>query len=169
MARYVNTLMFVGSKERLWRQIYQYLTTEGFKYENFEGEWVFKRGDGWLTGPNFFKVEFTQYEAIVQAWIKMAVVPKVGLVGEFGLEGTFGFAAKGPIKRAVATLEPLITTGVLQPGILADPPPTPIPPPEFRNPTAAAYAPPSQANFCQACGAPLNGGLYCARCGRKSG
>lgn len=89
-------------------RIYRYLLSQGFKYMQFQGEQVFRRGNGWLTAPTFVKVVYTADTVRVEAWIKLALLPGI-FVGEYGLEGKLGFAAKGPMKRAVAWLDQLLS------------------------------------------------------------
>ncbi len=182
MARTVHVVPFVGSKERLWNQIFYYMSTQGFQYERVKGEWVFQKGDGWLIAPSFFKVEFTPTQAIVQAWIKTALLPKV-FVGESGLDSMYGIAAKGAIKKAVAVLEPLIQTGTTTEGTPLDPPPAPVMPPMCVNPAyqqppyqqppyqQPPYQQPAAAQpaFCRHCGTAANGGAFCSVCGRRYG
>lgn len=102
--RYRRDFTLTEDPQVSFDKIYQHMITEGFEYLNYEGEQVFKKGKGFWTGPTFIKVQYTENQVRLEAWIKYAILPGV-YVGEYGMEGFVGAAAKGPMKKAVAWIE----------------------------------------------------------------
>ncbi len=104
MARYVKDFPTCADAQAIHNDLYGYLTAEGYEYIQYDGENVFKKGQGFVSGPTFFK--FTYYENFVrmETWMKMAFLPGV-YIGELELEGFVGSAGKGPWKKRVKQIE----------------------------------------------------------------
>ncbi len=175
MERYIKEYRQRENPEISFRTIHDFLTQSGFDYQVFEGEQLFKKGDGWVMAPNLVKVSYGPGTVRVEAWIKYAILPGV-FAGEYGLSGFVGAAGKGPIKKAVAWLDQYLdgpryalTVGEDVP---AGRPLTPVP---------AAYAPqqpqiPQQSpafqqpaeGVCPRCGTRMAGNAaFCGNCGSK--
>lgn len=107
MARYVNDFQMSAPPEPLFNAIHSYLISEGYTYLQYDNENVFKKGKGLMCGPTFIKVSFAVNAVRVEAWMKYALFPGV-YVGEIGLKGFVGAAAKGPLKNRVAQIESMI-------------------------------------------------------------
>lgn len=104
MARYINDIPFYGNQEQVFNDINQYLISSGFEYTQYDGEKVFKKGNGFLVAPTFLKVTFGKDSVRVEAWLKYAILPFI-FVGEFGMTGFVGAAVKGTMKTAVYHIE----------------------------------------------------------------
>lgn len=107
MGRFVKDLPFGGQADAAFAAIQQYMASEGFEYIQYKGEYLFKKGIGLLTAPNFVKVTFNPGTVRLEAWIKYALLPGV-YVGEIGMDGFVGAAAKGPMKKAATQIELMI-------------------------------------------------------------
>lgn len=87
---------------------------EGFKYVNFKGEQVWKKGTGALVAPQFMKLEYRNGQVHIEAWIRAVWLP--GVYGkEMDFSGAYGFAIKEHYKTKVNTLINLL----LQPQFVA--------------------------------------------------
>ena len=73
----------------------------------FEGENVFKKGNGWVTAPQLIKVSYGPDRVRLEGWIKYAALPGV-FIGELGWNGFVGCAGKGPMKRAFTDVERML-------------------------------------------------------------
>ena len=104
MARYVRDLPLLEDPNSSFAAIYQYLTQDGFVYETYKGEQVFRKGFGWVSCPTFIKVTYAPNMVRLEAWIKYAVLPGV-YAGEMGMEGFVGALAKGTMRRCAAWVE----------------------------------------------------------------
>lgn len=162
MARYVNELKLLYEPNSTFEAIKQYLEAEGFKYMNYKGEMVFKKGKGVLVAPTFIKVSFSDRTVRVESWLKYALLPGV-YVGELGWDGFVGCAAKGTMKRCVPWIEKMLgnvpvnaPAAYVQPQI-----------PQQTAPVAAGQ-PATAVKFCPGCGKPVNPeGKFCTACGKQ--
>ena len=111
MARYVRDLPLMEDPNSSFAAIYQYLTQEGFVYEAYKGEQVFRKGSGWVSCPTFIKVSYAPNMVRLEAWIKYAILPGV-YAGEMGMEGFVGSLAKGTMRRCTAWVEQRLGGGV---------------------------------------------------------
>lgn len=118
MARYVNEVQLRCEPLEGFRKVRAYLENEGFQYVTYKGENVFQKGIGFWMAPTFIKVTFGTTSARVEAWIKYALLPGVFL-GEMGMEGSLGVAAKGKMKRCVPVIEQMLSSGTPQ-GVQSD-------------------------------------------------
>ncbi|HEQ71015.1 MAG TPA: hypothetical protein ENN69_00870 [Spirochaetia bacterium] len=108
MARYINEIATKKSAEELNKLIADFMQREGFKNVQFNGETVWKKGMGIMTGPQFIKTTTGDGKLKLEAWIKFALLPGV-YVGEMGLNGFFGFALKKVLKGRVQRLTQLVS------------------------------------------------------------
>lgn len=104
MARYRNEMPLWEDPNSSFADIYYYLTEAGYEYEETDGENVFRKGNGWVSSPTFVKVSYSDTTVLLEAWIKIALLPGV-FVGEYGMDGFVGALAKGNMKRAVKWIE----------------------------------------------------------------
>lgn len=113
MSRYVNELPLQCASDTVFNGIYSFLLSEGYEYTQYKNETVFKKGLGFMSGPSFVKVSFTDKTVRVEAWIKFAILPGV-YAGEMDLNGFVGIAVKAPLKYRVQQVETIImNNGVL--------------------------------------------------------
>lgn len=98
MAKHVIEYTLNTDPQRVFDFVDQYLTSEGYRYREYQGENVFQKGRGWLCAPSFFKFTFIDNKMILETWMKYALLPGV-YVGEIGLTGPVGAFVKGPWKR----------------------------------------------------------------------
>lgn len=107
MGRYVRNYRIEEPGEVMFEKIKAYLFSEGYKYEFFQNEAVFKKGNGIITAPTFFKVTYEADILRVEAWIKYALFP--GVYGaDMDLEGFYGFALKDVVKKRAMHIEQFI-------------------------------------------------------------
>lgn len=123
--------------EPLFYEIKAYLEYEGFEYVNYKGEYVFQKGEGWVTAPTFVKISINGDTLQLETWLKYAILPSV-FVGEIGLKGFIGAAVKGTMKRVIANVPGIVAKySGMQPQFSAAPPVTPVVPvqPQMQYPT----------------------------------
>lgn len=129
MARYIREIPIRQNPSESFGAIHNYLIEDGFEYIEYDGENVFKKGNGWITGPTFIKVSYSSTHVRLEAWIKYAILPGV-FVGECGMTGFVGAMAKGTMKRCTAWIEQTL-------GAMPMPEPAYIPAQPQVNPYAA--------------------------------
>ncbi len=192
MARYVKEYRQKEDPQISFRAIHQYLTGSGFQYTNYNGENLFKKGDGWLVAPSFVKITYGPGTVRFEAWIKMAVLPGV-FAGEYGYDGVVGFAVKGTIKDAGRDVEQILggpayalTVGQdVEPGQPLTPvayqmpvqpampqpqyqPVTPVQPQMSVQTAAPVQDAAAGMQFCTQCGNLVNPGTnFCPKCGNR--
>lgn len=190
MARYVHELKLLYEPNSTFKAIHDYLISEKFEYLNFEGEMVFKKGDGWVMAPTFIKVTFGQEIVRVESWIKYAILPGV-FAGELGWDGFVGCAGKGTMKRCTRQIESMLgNVSVSAPGDYTPGKTMPAPAPNYAPAPAPAYTQPAAPTpvyaaapeptpaptdaqtaapkFCPGCGNPTTAGnRFCAVCGQQ--
>lgn len=135
-----------------------YLNKEGFKPVLYKGEWVWKKGQGILTAPQYIKLTYGGGVVHIEAFLRNAILPGV-YVGEMGLDGAWGFLVKDMLRGKVNELVRLLSQPL--PG---DPavafPPSPAPasaPPMAGMPVPAAVPAAAPAAFAGT-GGPAPGG-----------
>lgn len=101
--RYQTQFTINQSPEVVQTVVNDFFFREGFVYVNYKGEMVWKKGDGFLTAPQFMKVDYQNGTVFVQAWLKYTLLPGV-FFGEMGLDGFFGVIPKQALKARVNTL-----------------------------------------------------------------
>lgn len=107
MGRYTNIFNFYGDPRPLMDAIGMFLTSEGYTYKIKNNEGVFQKGNGILMGPTFIKIQPSQGQMMVQAWMKYALLPGV-YFGEIDLASPIGFAVREPLKNRVSYIENMI-------------------------------------------------------------
>lgn len=85
-----------------------YLISEGFKMEDYNGEAVWRKGDGWLTAPSYIKLNYVNNRIQLEAWMKIALLPFV-FVGEIGLNGFYAAIPKSILRGRVNNLISLLS------------------------------------------------------------
>ena len=79
------------------------LVQNGFKKTNINSEEVWKKGTGLLTAMQFIKIEFSENELIVSAWIKVGVGSLTA--GEQDLSGVVGAVPKKSLMKVVEKIK----------------------------------------------------------------
>lgn len=164
MARYIKDFQCSCPPQTVFNVVYNFLCSEKFEYLNFDGENVFKKGDGIMISPCFFKLTFAAGFVRLETWSKFAILPGV-FAGEYGTTGMVGAATRGLWLKRLATVESIITS---YGGVACPQPVTGIfeqaaaPVNNMFQQTAAACVCPNcrnsiQPNFtnCPVCGAPV--------------
>lgn len=136
MARHIQEFPLREDPNSSFAAIYYHLLEEGYTYQEINGENVFKKGNGWITAPTFVKVSYSQNTVLLEAWIKLALLPGL-FVGEYGLGGFVGAAAKGNMKRAIRWIDQRLGGAV------------PVVQPVYQQPMAAASESQSSRNLPQ--------------------
>lgn len=101
--RFVTNFMINRSEEFVWSVTQDFFAKEGFQLTEYKGERVWKKGNGWFTGPQFMKVEYGNGQVHLEAWLKFAILPGV-YCGEFGIDGALFFAVKAHLRTRVDAL-----------------------------------------------------------------
>lgn len=104
MARYQKSIPATLDPDQLFTIASNFLTSKGYVYQTYHGDNVFRKGEGFLTAPRFIKVSFAPGCVVVEAWVKMVILPGLFL-GEFSINGAMGCATNGPVKEVVKQLE----------------------------------------------------------------
>lgn len=104
MARYQKSIPATLEPDQLFAIAQNFLQSKGYVYQTYHGDNVFRKGEGFLTAPRFIKVSFAPGCVVVEAWIKMTILPGL-FIGEFDIHGFYGAATNGPIKEVVKQLE----------------------------------------------------------------
>ncbi len=123
-----------------------YMTSEGFKLCTIKCEQVWKKGNGFLTAPQFLKADYVGNSILLEAWIKFAWLPFV-YSGEMQLKGGLGFAIKEMLR---ARMNNLIT--------------------QFNNASGANYQQflNNQSRCCDNCGVVIpQNAQFCTNCGKQ--
>lgn len=108
MGRYIRDFMIKTDPQPVLAAVFNYLQSEGYEYTELDGEKVYKKGKGLVTGPSIFKIY--QYGAAIrlETWMKYAIAPGL-YVGELDTTGFVGSAVKGPWKNRIAHIEHLLS------------------------------------------------------------
>ena len=168
MARYTCDFIMEQNQQEFFNRAFELLKGMGYQYVNHKGEDVFKKGNGWVSAPTFFKITYSGTTVRMEAWMKTALLPGV-YAGEHGIDGFYGFAVKDVLKSRVKQLEQLIMSMGAKPlgtpiGVIA----------RTNMPAQAIPATQSQpqntalnGNFCTNCGKALpQGSAFCSQCGK---
>lgn len=107
MARYIKDFYVNSDFQSIYSIIHQYLQNEGYEYIQYDGENVFKKGNGVFANPSFFKFSYVGNTVRMETWMKYALFPGV-YVGELGLDGFVGSAMKGPWKNRISKIEAIL-------------------------------------------------------------
>ena len=83
--------------------IAQFMKAEGFNHSMYRGEPILKKGLGFLTAPQFIKLDVQPGFLHIEAFLKYAILPGV-FVGEMGLDGFAGAIPKQMLKGRVDKL-----------------------------------------------------------------
>lgn len=113
MARYIKDFQTYIDPQTVHSAVNQYLQSEGYEYINYDGENVFKKGQGVWANPTFFKFSYSGNMVRMETWMKYAFFPGV-YVGELGVTGFVGSAVKGPWKRRITNLEGILSNMAAQ-------------------------------------------------------
>ncbi len=105
MARYQRVFPMTDSAENSFAKVHGLLTGKKFKYENVDGQQVFRKGDGFWAAARFIRISYSGNFVRLEAWVD-------AMGSEMDLEGFVGCAAKKPLKKIVAEVEAVLT----QPG-----------------------------------------------------
>lgn len=163
MPRYIKDFFTTADFQTVSFSINQYLQNEGYEYLQYEGEYVYKKGNGILTNPSFFKFSYIGNSVRMETWMKYALFPGV-YVGELGVDGFVGSAVKGPWKKRIAYLENVLSTYAMQKPYVVQNQQV------FQNNGMAGVNVPPIASmvFCANCGTkvPANS-TFCSACGNK--
>lgn len=113
MARYIKDFQTNINPQTVHSAINQYLQSEGYEYINYDGENVFKKGQGVWANPTFFKFSYVGNLVKMETWMKYAFFPGV-YVGELGVDGFVGCAVKGSWKKRIKNLEGILSNFAMQ-------------------------------------------------------
>lgn len=113
MARYIKDFQTNVDPQAVHSAVNQYLQSEGYEYINYDGENVFKKGNGVWANPTFFKFSYSGNVVRMETWMKYAFFPGV-YVGELGVDGFVGCAVKGPWKNRIRNLEDILANFATQ-------------------------------------------------------
>lgn len=109
MSRYCNTFATNLDPQEVAAIVQQYMQSEGFTltpYNNGQ-EQVWKKGDGWMTYPQYIKVALPEGGITVEAFLKIPLLPGV-FVGELQPKGFVAAPVKAMLRSRVSQLEQLL-------------------------------------------------------------
>lgn len=113
MARYIKDFQTNVDPQTVHSAVNQYLQSEGYEYINYDGENVFKKGQGVWANPTFFKFSYSGNMVRMETWMKYAFFPGV-YIGELGVDGFVACAVKGPWKNRIRNLEGILSNFAMQ-------------------------------------------------------
>lgn len=99
MSRSTFNISYKRPFEEVQNTIEGVLAQSGFKKIQLNSEEVWKKGTGFLTAMQFIKVEYTENEVIISAWIKVGAGSLTG--GEQELSGVVGAVPKKSLMKVV--------------------------------------------------------------------
>ena len=94
--------------------VQDFFSKEGFTYTEYNGEYVWKKGNGWVTAPQFIKVDYMNGQIHIEAWLKMVLLPGV-YFSEMNLKGGYGILLKKELQKTVDSLIALLQQPVNHP------------------------------------------------------
>ncbi len=147
MGRYSKDFAMQGTPAEMYGRLKEYLFSQGYTETDYKGDRVLKKPDTFSTGPIFFKVTFLAGNRMrIESWMKQALLPGGGYVGEIAPGDFRGWAVKGPWKECLAHIEQMFST------------------PQSWIPSQSG-----EANaFCTACGTRRTpGNAFCGKCGHR--
>ena len=110
-----ETDFIINQPDEFVRFIVQdFFSKEGFIYTEYKGEYVWRKGTGWITAPQFIKVDYINGQVHIEAWLKNVLLPGV-YFGEMNLKGGYGILLKKELQKSVDTLIALLQQPVNQP------------------------------------------------------
>jgi len=107
MARYRNVLQTTGPAIDYEPAIHQYLISEGFALDQYQGKPIWKKGDGFVTAPQYISIECEGETVVLEAFLRYAILPGV-YAGEMGTTGFIGALPKRLLKGRVDSVEAFI-------------------------------------------------------------
>lgn len=196
MGRSSTDFMIPGRAEEFQSAIHSYLLSEGYVFEQKDGEMVYRKGTGIWTTPSFFRFVANGNYARVEAWIPVFCFFNIVTAGEADLESFYGVAVKGAMKNRKNRIEDiLVHNGAqivgrnqpfnptlfqpMQPPMYQQPPmQQPVQPPVYQQPPMQqpaqppVYQQPMPQNagqkFCSACGTTNpTSSVFCSGCGNR--
>ena len=111
--RFIADIPTSYSVEEVNALLQNFTQAEGFSYEEYKGEMVYKKGEGIVTAPQFIKVLIAEGTVHIEAWLKYALLPGV-FCGELGLDGFMMAVPKSLLRNRVDKLISSITYTVAQ-------------------------------------------------------
>lgn len=103
MSRSVVDIPTTLTLEQVNAIFYSFAQIEHFELVSYQGQNVFKKGMGILTGPQYVSFSHFGNRLRIEAWLKFALLPGLYL-GEMGLDGFVGIVPKTQLKERVNRL-----------------------------------------------------------------
>lgn len=108
MARYVCDFSVSKPDDFVKFVTEDFFGKEGFTLQRYKtGEVVWTKGSGWMTAPQFYKVESFGGQVHLEAWMAVFALPGITL-GETGITGFWGWAVKSVMRDRVNHLMALL-------------------------------------------------------------
>ncbi len=115
MSRYTQSFLSPFTPQQVHDSFASYLASEGFKLETKKGESYWKKGVGLLTAPQYLKLSYANGVYVLEAWLKMAILPGVYL-GEMALDNSFvGCIPKSMLQTKVDKFYSMVQAQFVQP------------------------------------------------------
>lgn len=156
MARHIKEFQINAAPQAVHMVLNQYLQSEGYEYINYDGENVFKKGNGFLGNPTFFKFAYSGNMVRMETWMKYAFFPGI-YIGELSITGFVGCAVKGAWKERIDNVENILLNNkeVFEETCIIN---------ENKVENVAV----NKRVFCNVCGNQLlEGALFCSACGQR--
>ncbi len=113
MSRYIQSFTSALPEQQVNNCVATYLTSEGFELKAENGEYIWKKGVGMLTAPQYIKLSYQNGVYVIEAWLKFAILPGV-YVSEMGLTGFVGCIPKSMLKSRVDSLLSMLQARLIQ-------------------------------------------------------
>ena len=124
MARYIREEVLNQPDDFVNYMMNDFLTKHGFKYENFQGQMVFRAGGGLIELPKFITWSYFNGVIHIEAWVRVLWLP--GVYGkENDMSGFYGAVVKDMYKKDVEQLISLLHQPLNQAGMQSGMPPQP--------------------------------------------
>ncbi|MDR2828074.1 MAG: hypothetical protein LBV51_01470 [Acholeplasmatales bacterium] len=88
-----TTVTTTKSPEEVAQIARNFFENLGFNYVKFKKQMVYKRGKGFLTAPQIFRIVIEDGVVTIESWLPTALLIGV-YVGESGIDNNYGWAVK---------------------------------------------------------------------------
>lgn len=107
MARYVQEYSLREAKEKNYAVLQRFLTMKGYRFQQYKQEQVFCKDSLSPGNSTMVKISYTQDRVMIEIWLK--TIPAPGAWdGEAAIDGWFGLALKGEMKKMALALDELL-------------------------------------------------------------
>lgn len=107
--RTITTIRTEKTNDELKEILGRLFLEKGYIFTTYKKIQVWKKGSGWLTAPQIFRINKKEDNVIVESWVPFAILPGI-YAGESGLDNSFGFAVKIPMRKILRNIIDLLAS-----------------------------------------------------------